>query len=59
VNQSGVEEGAILQLQIQDQSSVLYWDHPDQGPTALVDLSFDLNEFDQNQWNQIFSVDYL
>ncbi len=59
VNQSSIEEGAILQLQLLDQDSTLYWVRPDTNLSPLVDLFVDLNEFDQDQWNQFLSVDYL
>lgn len=59
VNQSAVEEGSILQLQLQDQDSIIYWARPDAELTPLVDLFVDLNQFDEDQWNQFLSVDYL
>lgn len=59
VNQTAVEEGAILQLQLQDQDSTLYWARPDDSLNPLVDLHSDLNQFDEDQWNQFLSVDHL
>jgi len=59
VVQNAVEEGAVLQLQLQAQSSTLYWASSSNSLTALVDFNFDLNSFQSDQWAQILSVEYL
>ena len=59
VLQNAVEEGAILQLQLQAQSSSLYWASSSNDFTPLVDFNIDLNLFQSDQWAQILSVEYL